>query len=60
MLENERIMSAGAFSIQRLEGSRFGMAVLWVLNFGEDGKGERKRESIGRRHRNDCSRDGFA
>ena len=34
------IMSAGAFSIQRLEGSRFGTSVLWVLYRGAHGEGE--------------------
>jgi hypothetical protein len=28
---NSGVVSAGAFSIQRLEGSRFGTVVLWVL-----------------------------
>src|SRR5271166_2319173 len=31
---NAGVARAGAFSIQRLEGSRFGMVVLWVLNGG--------------------------
>ena len=53
-------MGAGAFSIQRLEGSRFGMVVLWVLNGGEDGESGRKRERIARKHRNQCFRQGFA
>lgn len=30
-----RILSAGAFLIQRLEVSRFGTPALWVLNSGE-------------------------
>jgi hypothetical protein len=29
------VMSAAAFSIQRLEGSRYGTVELWVLNGGE-------------------------
>jgi hypothetical protein len=41
---------AGAFLIQRLEGSRFGTVVLWVLNGSEDGK--RNETSI------DCAQAG--
>jgi GxxExxY protein len=36
---NAGVVSAGAFSIQRLEGSRFGTVVLWVLNGGAGGEG---------------------
>ena len=32
------ILGAGAFSMQRLEGSRFGTVVLWVLNGGAGGE----------------------
>jgi len=40
-LENGGNREAGAFSIQRLEGSRFGTVVLWVLNgsAGDEGLG---------------------
>lgn len=51
---------AGVFLIQRLEGSRFGTVVLWVLNGREDGESWRKPERIARRHRNQCAREGFA
>ena len=51
---------AGAFLIQRLEGSRFGMVVLWVLNSGRDGKSWMKQELIARVRRNQCAREGFA
>src|SRR5258707_10244846 len=54
------VVSAGAFSIQRLEGSRFGMVVLWVLNGGQDGESWRKREWIARRQRNQCFQQSFA
>jgi hypothetical protein len=33
------VVWAGAFSIQRLEGSRFGTVVLWVLNGDAGGEG---------------------
>jgi hypothetical protein len=42
------ILSAGAFSIQRLEGSRYRMVRLWVLNGAEGGEGWGKVESISR------------
>jgi hypothetical protein len=50
---------AGAFSIQRLEGSRFGAVGLWVLNYGEEGKGWDSSELIVCWRRNQDSRDGF-
>jgi hypothetical protein len=40
-------MSAGAFSIQRLEGSRLRTVVLWVLNGREERDGRGKTEWIG-------------
>ena len=52
--------SAGAFLIQRLEGSRFGTVVLWVLNGGGDGKGWKKHEVIALQHRNQGWGEGFA
>ncbi len=52
---NAGIMSAGAFSIQRLEGSRYGTVELWVLNGGEGGEGRGTRESMARKCRNQCS-----
>jgi hypothetical protein len=36
-------MTGGAFSIQPLEGSRFGTFELWVLNGWESGEGWKKR-----------------
>ena len=36
---NAGVVRAGAFSIQRLEGRRFGTVVLWVLNGGAGGEG---------------------
>jgi hypothetical protein len=54
------IMNAGAFSIQRLEGSRFGTVVLWVLNGREERKGRGKGELIIRRHRDVWLREAFA
>jgi hypothetical protein len=53
------VMNAGAFSIQRLEGSRFGRVGLWVLNDGYGGEGWAKREWIVPRRRNPCGREGF-
>lgn len=52
-------MNAGAFSIQRLEGSRFGTVVLWVLNGCEEREGWGIRESIGRKRGNRSSLEGF-
>jgi hypothetical protein len=52
-------MNAGAFSIQRLEGSRFGTVVLWVLNGCEEREGWGIRESIGRTRGNWSSLEGF-
>ena len=52
-------MNAGAFSIQRLEGSRFGTVVLWVLNGCEEREGWEIRESIGRKRGNRSSPEGF-
>ena len=51
---------AGAFLIQRLEGSRFGTVVLWVLNGREDGESGVKREWSARGHRNRFAREGLA
>lgn len=45
------ILSAGAFSIQRLEGSRYRMVRLWVLNGAEGGEGWGSVESISRARR---------
>jgi hypothetical protein len=42
-------LSAGAFSIQRLEGSRCGMVVLWVLNASGSGGGRGTNDFIARR-----------
>ena len=39
------LLSAGAFSIQRLEGSRYGTVRLWVLNGAEGGEGWGRIES---------------
>jgi hypothetical protein len=52
--------SAGALLIQRLEGSRLGTVVLWVLNGGGNGEGWRKREVIALQHHNQCSGEGLA
>jgi hypothetical protein len=41
-------MNAGAFSIQRLEGSRGGKLVLWVLKGREEREGWGIRESVSR------------
>ena len=60
MIRVRGMRGAGAFLIQRLEGSRFGMVVLWVLNGGGDGESWRKGEVITLQHRNPCSREGFA
>jgi hypothetical protein len=43
-----RNVTAGVFLIQRLEGSRFGMSTLCVLNSRAGGEGWGKRERIGR------------
>jgi hypothetical protein len=45
---NAATVGAGAFSIQRLEGSRFGTVVLWVLNGGACGRGSGAGESTAR------------
>ena len=47
---NAGIVSAGAFSIQRLERSRFGTVVLWVLNGGAGGEGWGAGESMAGGH----------
>ncbi len=52
-------MSAGAFSIRRLEGSRCGMLVLWVLNGGEEREGWGIKESISRKRGQQSSRQDF-
>jgi hypothetical protein len=39
---------AGVFLIQRLEGSRFGVLTLWILNGGAGGEGREAWESIAR------------
>ena len=57
---HEGVVIAGAFSIQRLEGSRFGMVVLWVLNGREEREGWGIRESIGRKRGKRSSQEGFA
>ncbi len=54
MIRVRGMPGAGAFLIQRLEGSRFGTVALWVLNAGGDGQGWRKRELIALQHRNQC------
>ena len=41
-----KTLNAGAFSIQRLEGSRGGIPELWVLNAAEMAKDTGRRESI--------------
>jgi hypothetical protein len=51
---------AGAFLIQRLEGSRFGTVVLWVLNPYAVGENGRRREWIAGGHQSQPARDGFA
>ena len=56
---HERVVIAGAFSIQRLEGSRFGTVMLWVLNGCEEREGWGIRESIGRKRGNRSSREDF-
>ena len=58
-LGQEGMLSAGAFSIQPLEGSRFGTFELWVLNGCEWGEGWRKRGLIARRRRNRCTGEGL-
>ena len=54
-----RVMSAGAFSIQRLEGSRGGILVLGVLNGREEREGWGIRESIRGRRGQWSSREDF-
>jgi hypothetical protein len=56
---NTRVMSAGAFSIQRLEGSLFGTVVLWVLNGREEREGWGIRAPIGRKRGKRSSRQDF-
>lgn len=41
---------AGAFSIQRLEGSRFGICELWVLNSAEEIENGEIQELRGSEH----------
>ena len=41
---DEGVLSAGAFSIQRLEGSGFGIVQLWVLNADEFGESWEARD----------------
>ena len=41
---NAGCQSAGAFSIQRLEGSRFGISELCIFNFGKSGESRRAGE----------------
>jgi len=54
------ILSAGAFLIQRLEGSRFGTLKLWVLNGANGGEVRGRREWIGRKRRRECWLEDFA
>lgn len=49
-LRDEGMFTAGVFLIQRLEGSRFGGATLWVLNGAAVGGGSRAEEWIARSH----------
>ena len=58
-LGQEGMLSAGAFSIQPLEGSHFGTFELWVLNGCECGESWRKRGLIARRRRNPCTGEGL-
>ena len=53
------IASAGAFSIQPLEGSRFGTVVLWVLNGAGEAEGWGIREPIGSGRGNRGTRKDF-
>jgi|HubBroStandDraft_6_1064221.scaffolds.fasta_scaffold462382_2 hypothetical protein len=50
---------AGAFLIQRLEGSRFGTVVLWVWNPYAVGENGRRREWTAGGHQSQPARDGF-
>ena len=43
---NAALLSAGAFSIQRLEGSRYGTVQLWILDGDAGGEGWGRIESI--------------
>ena len=51
---DEGAHGAGSFLIQRLEGSRFGMLRLWILNDGDAGASLGNREGAARGCRNRC------
>jgi hypothetical protein len=50
---------AGVFLIQGLEGSRFGMPTLWVLNACADGEGRDEGELVSRGPGSATSREDF-
>jgi hypothetical protein len=60
MIRVRGMPGAGAFLIQRLEGSRFGMVVLWVLNGGAEGESRGKPEVMVLKDCSPCWRERFA